>query len=352
MMKRILLLIDYNSEFLIQLNDNNEYISMNINSLKDAFNEKGYELEVINFSELDYNQSFKGKFVLYQTSELIGQFYKKYIEDIVYYLENVGAIMLPNYEYLKAHHNKGFMELHKNSFHDNDLKSIKSKYFGSFKEACKYIPQFPVVVKKISGSGSDGVFLANNHTEYLQYLEKAMKTIISTSFLKIIKTYIKNFIKLILAKILKRNYRIDAIYVDRPVVVQNYISNLSGDYKVLYYGGKFYTLYRKNRKNDFRASGGGQLSEVPINENFELLNFAEKVTKEIDFPIIGMDIGFDGDKYHLIEYQMIHIGPYTLQRSKYYFLRDRIKWKCIKEESDICEEFVRSICEYIEKKFL
>ena len=43
---------------------------------------------------------------------------------------------------------------------------------------------------------------------------------------------------------------------NRKFIVQNYIDGLSGDYKVLKYGSKFYSLYRKNRDNDFRASGG------------------------------------------------------------------------------------------------
>jgi hypothetical protein len=134
----------------------------------------------------------------------------------------------------------------------------------------------------------------------------------------------------------------------RPIVVQNYIEGLTGDYKVLYFGNKYYTLYRQNRENDFRASGSGKFFEVPEEEHEGLLNFARKLTFEIDFPIIGMDIGFDGTNYHLLEFQMIHLGPYTLQAANFWHEFIDNKWVRFEGESDLEEEFSRSIYEYIE----
>ena len=119
---------------------------------------------------------------------------------------------------------------------------------------------------------------------------------------------------------------------------------------MLYFGGKYYTLYRKNRKNDFRASGGGRLFTVPKHENIGLLDFASKLVSEIDFPVIGMDIGYDGSKYHLIEYQMTHLGPYTLHASDYWHENIDNKWVLFEGKSDLEEEFSRSIYEYIESK--
>ena len=93
------------------------------------------------------------------------------------------------------------------------------------------------------------------------------------------------------------------------------------------------------------------MSQVIIDDNIPLLDFSKKVVNEIDFPIIGMDIGFDGKNFHLIEFQMIHVGPYTLQRSDYYFVWEDDAWKCNYEKSDLELEFARSIKEFIEEKF-
>jgi glutathione synthase/RimK-type ligase-like ATP-grasp enzyme len=349
--KNLLILIDYNKDFLISLNSENKYVSMDVRKIEQIFTSKGFKVEVLEFSELDYSRNYKGYYILYQTSEAKGQYYKKYIEDVVYYLQMSGAIVLPEYKYLKAHHNKGFSELLRNKFSDESLKTIKSKYYGNPIEALKENPELPVVIKQISGAGSAGIYCANTMKDYKKYVEKVSKTMIEDSYcslyINIFKSIIKRFLSLVNPKY--RTSKSTEVY--RPFIVQNLIEGLPGDYKVLYFGGKYYTLFRKNRKNDFRASGSGLFYDVPLEENIALLNFAEKVVKEIDFPIIGMDIGFDGNRFHLIEFQTIHLGPYTLQKANYYFLRKNDKWECVSEKSNLEEEFSRSIYEYIESKY-
>ena len=106
-------------------------------------------------------------------------------------------------------------------------------------------------------------------------------------------------------------------------------------------------MYRKNRDNDFRASGSGRFYEVPENEHEGLLNFAKKLTHEIDFPIFGIDIGHDGKDYHLIEFQMIDLGTSALQRSKFWHEFHDGKWIKYEGGSNLEEEFSRSINDYI-----
>ncbi|RAV13806.1 hypothetical protein [Paenibacillus contaminans] len=350
-MRNLLILVDYDNKFLISLNNKNKFVTMDIDKLKRLFISKGYNVNVKQFSEIDFNNSFADHFVIYQTSEDIGQFYKKYIEDIIYLLQMLGAIVLPGYQYLKAHHNKGFMELLRNTFSDVSLKSISSKYYGSTFEALKHDHlKLPVVIKQNSGAGSEGVYCARTESDYRKYIMKSSKTILGSSYYNLCSVALKNNIKKVLA-VIDPKYKKRVKKIQRPIIVQNFIQGLSGDYKVLYFGGKYYTLYRQNRDNDFRASGGGRLYEVPVEENAPLLDFAKKLVNEIDFPIIGMDIGFDGESYHLIEFQMIHLGPYTLQRSNYYFIWEDNKWKCVENKSNLEEEFARSISEYIAKKF-
>ena len=77
------------------------------------------------------------------------------------------------------------------------------------------------------------------------------------------------------------------------------------------------------------------------------MNFAKKLAGEIDFPIIGMDVGFDGKEYHLFEFQVMHMGTYPLHYSKFWHEFHDGKWIRYEGESDLEEEFSRSINDYI-----
>jgi len=326
---------------------------MDVGRIKQYFVDRGFIVDVLKFHELDLQMDFRDVNILYQTSEAPGSFYKRYIEDLIFQLEKRGAVTLPSFEYFKAHHNKVYMELLRNNFKDNSLKTLKSRSFGSWEDALYYNPVFPVVIKKASSSGGAGVFLARNDFEYRKHLKEAGKVLISDSISGIVRDKFKNLAK----KTIKTLYpersgyvEYDTTPISNPLIVQTFIEGLRGDYKVLYFGGKYYAMYRKNRDNDFRASGSGRFFEVPGEEQEGLLDFARKVTLEIDFPLIGMDVGFDGEKYHLIEFQMIHPGTSALQRSKYWHVFMNEKWIRTDGLSDLEDEFSRSIFETIRRR--
>ena len=268
-MKKLILLTDEDSEFLVSKTDYRNFTSMDVERIVAWFREHDYDVSVWKFSELDMTTSYKDHYVLYQTSEAPGGFYKRYIEDIVYTLEKQGAVAMPCHEYLKAHHDKVFMEFLRMGFSDESLKSIKSRCYGSWVDARNYFGGFPAVIKQASGSAGKGVYLAQSREKFVKYVKKAGKTLVANDFGDLIATAIKNRVK----KAIKIIYPQRSKYVQyntapvsSAIVVQNFIPGLSGDYKVLYFGGRFYCMYRKNRKNDFRASGSGQFFVVPEHE--------------------------------------------------------------------------------------
>lgn len=322
MKRKLMILTDNNGKFLISIQNLKNYTTMNISRIKKYFENKGYIVCIKSFSELDFCDNYRNVYILYETSEKKGGFYKRYIEDIIYFLEKQGAILLPKYEYLKAHHNKVYMELLRISFSDGALNTINSKCYGSAIEAIgatrKYTIKYPIVIKRAAGAGGKGVYCANNYKEYKKYIYRASNVIISQSLGSLLIEEIKNKVRYFLSNFKMRYKVTNREFANEPFVIQTFIEGLRGDYKVLFYGNKYYTLYRINRKNDFRASGSGLFREVPEHEHKEILEFARKLTMEIEFPIIGMDIGYDGKNYHLIEFQMIHIGPYALQASNYW----------------------------------
>lgn len=347
-MKELIILTDYDDNFLISVPDLRKYTTMDISKIERYFDSKNFTVKIFRYADLDLELDYKGTYVLYQTSETPGAFYKGFIEDIILYLEKRGAIVLPKYDYLKAHHNKVFMEFLRLDFHDSIFKTIKSNSFGSRKEALDKLPKhYPVIVKQASGLGSEGVLLARNEDEY----RKCVGFVSEALFFPNRKRIVIYFVKKVLS-IVNKKYNVRYVWnATRKIVVQNFIDGLKGDYKVLVFGERYYMLYRQNRKNDFRASGGGRLSFEIHNQKQEgLLNFARKFSKEIDFPILGIDIGFDGKAFHLIEFQMIHLGPYTLQGSNWWYEYNDNKWVRYEGQSDLEEVFSKSIYEYIDTR--
>jgi len=351
-MKQIIILTDELDAFLVSKADFRNFTSMDVLKISKWFRERDYDVRVCKFSELDLSVNYQDFYFLYQTSEAPGAFYKRYVEDLVYFLEKQGAVMMPCHEYLKAHHNKVFMEFMRMRFDDDALKTIKSTCYGSWVDALTYDKGFPAVIKHASSSAGAGVYLAHNRKEYKKYIEKAGRTIIASGLRDLVITSFKNLVKKTIKFLYpsRKGYvQLDTSPVSSALVVQNFIPGLSGDYKVLYFGGRFYCMYRKNRRNDFRASGSGMFFQVPDNELEGVLDFARKLTLEIDFPIIGMDIGFDGKSYHLIEFQMIDIGTSALQRSKFWHEYQSGKWVKFEGNSCLEEEFSRSFDFFINR---
>ncbi|MBU7007223.1 hypothetical protein [Phosphitispora fastidiosa] len=346
-MKQLLILKDYRDMFWVSVENLKDYKSMNVEQISNYFSNRGYKISVLKYSEIDFDEDYQGVYVLYQTSEDIGTFYKDYIEDIILFLQYKGAILLPNLYYFRAHHNKNYMELLRNTFNNDELKSIMSKLYGNGIEAIGDVEEYPVVIKAAEGAGSQNVSLANSPKELKKVLNLLSAVFMVNSF-KSVKDFLIYYICRKLIGKVQSPYRNYTFY-RKKFVIQNFVPNLTGDYKVLFFGGKYYTLYRKNRENDFRASGGGRLFPVSDEDNLGLLDFASNVVSEIDFPIIGMDVGFDGSRYHLIEFQMIHIGPYALHASDCWYEYNDSHWVRKNGKSNLEEEFSRSIYEFIEK---
>ena len=353
-MKRLIILTDEESEFLISKANLRYFTSMDINAIKGYFTSRNFSVEIYKFSEFDFCGDYRGVAILYQTSEAPGAFYKRYIEDMVYFLEKKEAVMLPRHSLLKAHHDKIFMEFLRNNFAGEALKTVKSWCYGSWVDALNYDHGFPVVIKQASSSGGAGVFLAKDRKQFSRLAKRAGQVIIAGGAISLLINFCKTSIKKMIVYFSPEKGKLvkyDVSPVSTGLVLQTFIPDLKGDFKVLFFGGKYYMMYRRNRKNDFRASGSGSFHPVPENKHNGLLDFARLLTLEIDFPVIGMDIGFDGNNYHLIEYQVIHIGTSALHRSIYWHEFEDGVWVRHDGPSNLEEEFSRSVHGYLREKF-
>ena len=137
----------------------------------------------------------------------------------------------------------------------------------------------------------------------------------------------------------------------KKFIIQNFVPNLTYDWKVLIFDNKYYVLKRSTRKNDFRSSGSGirQYDERPPSL---LLDFAEKIINAFNVPNISIDIAFDGNIFYMFEVQFVYFGSFTIDFSQNYFQRIDNNWILKNSKSVLEEEYAKSIVSFIKKNNL
>lgn len=333
--------------------EKHEGIDLLGNNLKPYLEQRGFSCTISTFTQLDMSKNYAGAYIVYASSEDYGKFYKEYIEDILLRLKADGAILLPDYLYIRAHANKVFQELLRRSFADEELRVPHSYTFGQYEEVqlAAQTLSYPCVAKTSSGSGSSGVALVHNQQELLSQAKRLMGISyvdFSRSLSLRIKLYIWRAIKLMTRHKHKQPLS-ERLYTNK-LIVQDFIPGLEGDYKVLYFYGRYYALHRKNRANDFRASGSGNFIFPELDDKLRVvLNLARKAALTINQPMASLDIVVDAQgKAYLIEYQCVYFGPLTMQYSEYYYSFQQGTWQQAKNTSTLEEEYARAIADYVQ----
>ncbi len=351
-MKKILILYDNRGYVAYSLLPDAKG-KLNITLLKKTFEKAGYVVETIGLHQIRFPTVYNDWYVIYPSSEDYGLFYKSFIEDILLRLQMDGAILLPRFEYFRAHHNKVMMELIRTRMSE-EYRTLSAKVFYSIqdlKELLKNPITYPVVVKSAAGAGSAGVALAYNEPQLLRVVEKMGKVKFNGACLTK-KDQIRHYLGRIKRKILKNKYILEQPIPREKMILQSFVPGLENDYKVLIFGEKFYLLRRKVRKNDFRASGSGKLEfpqELGTRE-IDVLNYAEGAYRQLNSPLLSIDIAHDGSKCHMVEFQCLNFGPYTLQFSSCYYMKKDNNWITIETKSVLEEEFANSVITFLEKQ--
>lgn len=350
---KILILYGYDKHFALSIKKPGSARSMDINVLKECFENDGYYVNMSSFSELDLTRNLSGWFVIYASSEQRGLFYKDYIEDVLLSIKQSGGILLPDFKYFRAHHNKSFAEMLRLSFKKDELKTISSKSFGSYYElrTMNYEINYPVVIKTSAGSGSNGVKLANNYNELIKISKNMNKITYFDFWYKFIMfNSVMMKLKVVKALLTRRpvhSYYYSPLYSNK-FIIQKYIKDLKGDFKVLVFFDKYFILNRGNRDNGFTASGSGKfVFPTETDEIKDILDLAKLTHEELNTPISSIDIARNGDGCHLIEFQCLFFGPYTLQFSPCYFIKENNEWIKISKEANLEKEYCRAISMYI-----
>jgi hypothetical protein len=308
--------------------------------LKIGLESSGLEVRVVGAHQLDLALLPKWQHVaaIYASSQ--EPRYKQYLQDIMANLHFSGVRLIPGLDFLMAHEDKVFQALR---LANAGLSSPRSFAFGNKEQAYEFLQsaRFPLVGKSADGFGSKGVCLVRNLGEARRFVDRQM-------------------FHRALRKGRPLYFRIwQRIFRPRPslgiLLFQELVPGLLGDWKILIWGDTACGLYRENRKNDFRASGSGRVAfiEVPT----QVLDFARQVLSTLGMPWGSLDIGFDGTRCHLLEYQAIHFGLTTAEKGIFYYVRDAAGvWEKrlgrVQVENEMAGEIVASLrsCGWLEEQ--
>ena len=303
-MTQITIITDYRG--FLYSSVKNVDVGIDLNAFTSALDKFNISSEVVFFRDIDLSQNWKGKYIIYQSSEDRGLYYKDYIEDVLIALESAGAIIVPNFNAFRAHHNKAFQELYRPIKLPESF--ISSKVYGSLEDLKSQIDSidFPCVLKASQGAKSKTVSLCKSPQELLT---KAKKISSCFDFGEWAKDVVKSYI---------RPYHVRVSQNKEKFIVQKFIPGLSGDFKVLIYGNKCVALERGVKEGDFRASGSGLLKiDQPIPQN--VIEYAFELAERFNVPYGSFDIALNDGVPELIEYQFVTFGTSTLFLSNRYY---------------------------------
>jgi glutathione synthase/RimK-type ligase-like ATP-grasp enzyme len=336
----IVLLTDYRGAFWSTIRNRWGICSLDVDVLRQTFEERGYVLQVLPFSEVDLRtHDFRGKFVLYQSAEDRNSYYKDYLEDVLLGIQMQGGQLVPPFHCFRAHHNKVFMEILRAVSGDPRILRPRARTWGTLEDFRSATIDCPLVVKQFWGAASTGVTLVRSRKEAVR---AAARTSWSAGIVDALKEHVKRWLRR------KKGYVPSSLH-RRKFVTQEFLPDLQGDFKVLVYWDRYYVVYRKNRPGDFRASGSGLFSwpEMPP---AGLLDFARHVFNHFRVPMISLDVGMTAEGPVLIEFQCVSFGPIAMERSEWYFQQQQGEWVRTPARSVPETEFVRSVCCYLEEE--
>jgi glutathione synthase/RimK-type ligase-like ATP-grasp enzyme len=236
--------------------------------------------------------------------------YKQYLQGIAAELSEGGCVLYPRLAHLLAHEDKAYQAQRVARV---GLEAPRTWVFGDREHAFAFLAsaRYPLVGKAPSGFGSSGVRLLRSEREARCFVQDLM---VHRSLAKGRPLWKRAW-----QRLCKPSFSLGL------VILQELVPGLAGDWKVLVWGDAICGVFRDNRAKDFRASGSGRLRflEIPT----QVLDFAHRAVVALELPWASLDIGFDGVRCHLLEYQGLHFGLTTSERATFHYVRDQTGWR-------------------------
>lgn len=337
--RELTLLVDYRDHYYCTLPQRQD--TMSTRRLAAHLERWGWTAEIRRFDEVELRDGrWRGRFVFYQSAQDRDLHYKGYIEDVVLGLSMAGAVVVPDFAKLKAHHNKVFMEFLRDVSDDPALRSLRARHFGTFEEFAAAVPglKFPLVLKSAATDLSRGVELARNAREALRHARRLSRS-----------WHPGDAALRWWRQLTKPEYRRESLH-RRKFIVQDLVAGASEDERVLVFGDRYYWLHRQSRPGDFRASGSGMPKHWPLEPPPGLLETARRVYEHFDVPYLHLDLIVDASAIHVIEYQFIRFGVNAVMNAPHHFVREGDGFRRVEGNLELEETFARAMVQYLERK--
>lgn len=288
--------------------------------------------------------------VLYSFSQISN--IRSYIKDLMWHLHQRGNILLPSFQLLQCHENKGYQEILKKEL---GIDQPRGWYLSNLNALDDYALSFPLVLKTIEGSNARGVFLVNSKDEIRKIVAGLTGTNSPWERLDLLRRrYFRRSKKFPgwdgFDPLTDLQQYSDYIKPQMRFVLQEFVPGLDSDYRVIVFWDRYYVSRRLTHKGDWRASGTKLFTfsrEVPE----PLLDHAATLHRMLPSPLLGMDLGWHQGKPYLFEFQASHMGMSTVTRNTGYFVQNEQGWGYEDRRLSLEEELARAIDLYLQNMY-
>lgn len=322
------------------------WVSMSVDKIQNILENDGFTVERCTFHEIvNRQEKIRDSIIFYTFSQKRN--IREYIKDLIYYLDDGTNLVIPSYELLLCHEDKGFQELYKKKI---NLHSLKAYYLSNRQELPYYQIAYPIVIKSVEGSNGKRVYLARDEQELIQAIDKfeSIKFIDRLDLIRRKYFRKKKHYKEYPDYSNRKDYEKYKDYVKREknFILQEFVPGLEFDYRVLVLYDKYYVTKRHTRTNDFRASGAKKF-DFDYEFDPDLLNFARQVYEKFDTPFLSIDIGIYDNNYFLFEFQVLHFGINVFVKNSGYYTFENNNWKFTECPPDFEKEMTEALIKYI-----
>jgi glutathione synthase/RimK-type ligase-like ATP-grasp enzyme len=302
-------------------------------------NMKDYNIlyEVINIDNHNWIEAVKKFDAIIYKSSFMGvessTYYKEKIYFIEYYLKK---LVLPNFNTVWHFESKIAQSYLLRYFKINTPTTFVSfNYHDAINEIHK--TDMPLVMKKSYGAGSSNVQLIKNINRATRYIANIFCNQLWHERQELFKdrfryTYLLKgwFWQKVFNNIMDKNRFL-------PIYWQSFVSNNDKDLRITVIGDRYaFAFWRKNRKNDFRASGSGNLDfNTPIPE--DPLRYCIDLNKKFGFDSMAYDILFVKDGFVITEMSYAYSDVAIYQSPGYFELLNN---KFIMHEGNFWPQFL------------
>jgi glutathione synthase/RimK-type ligase-like ATP-grasp enzyme len=286
---------------------------------------EGYQLNyaVVNIGSDDWISALDGYEIVIWKPNHMGAESAAYFKEKIYFLEkHLGKVVIPNFNTVWHFESK---VAQKYVFEKFAIPAPRTIATFDYQDALDRLQQFafPVVFKESTGAGSSNVRLVETCAKAKSILKRIFyKQVVGLE----IKKKGNFFGKLSLSYLrlwCEWNNLTPKPKLNQPVAYwQEFIPGNSGDLRITVIGNKYaFGFWRKNRPNDFRASGSGLLDySTPIPD--AVMRYCISISDKLAFDSMAYDVLFFEDDFKIVEMSFGYMDTAIYRAAGYYELVD------------------------------